>query len=56
MLSTGLHFASESTPPADYTHGGLTNDSLSYTRKLHHIDGRDPPGLSSVLLFPANWL
>ena len=27
---------------ADYTQGGLTNDSLSYTRKLHHIDGRDP--------------
>jgi molecular chaperone IbpA len=27
--------------PADYTQGGLTNDSLSYTRKLHHIDGRD---------------
>src|SRR6202167_6014937 len=26
---------------ADYTQGGLTNDSLSYTRKLHHIDGRD---------------
>jgi hypothetical protein len=27
---------------ADYTQGGLTNDSLSYTQKLHHIDGRDP--------------
>ncbi len=27
---------------ADYTQGGLTNDTLSYTRKLHHIDGRDP--------------
>ena len=26
---------------ADYTQGGLTNDRLSYTRKLHHIDGRD---------------
>ena len=26
---------------ADYTQGGLTNDTLSYTRKLHHIDGRD---------------
>jgi hypothetical protein len=26
---------------ADYTQGGLTNDPLSYTRKLHHIDGRD---------------
>ena len=26
---------------ADYTQGGLTNDSLSYTRKLHRIDGRD---------------
>jgi hypothetical protein len=26
---------------ADNTQGGLTNDSLSYTRKLHHIDGRD---------------
>lgn len=27
---------------ADWTQGGLTNDRLSYTRKLHHIDGRDP--------------
>jgi hypothetical protein len=27
---------------ADYTQGGLTNEPLSYTRKLHHIDGRDP--------------
>src|ERR1700722_5527196 len=27
---------------ADYTQGGLTNDRLSYTRKLHHVDGRDP--------------
>jgi hypothetical protein len=26
---------------ADYTQGGLTNDRLSYIRKLHHIDGRD---------------
>ena len=26
---------------ADYTQGGLTNEPLSYTRKLHHIDGRD---------------
>ena len=26
---------------ADYTQGGLTNDTLSYTLKLHHIDGRD---------------
>jgi hypothetical protein len=26
---------------AYYTQGGLTNDTLSYTRKLHHIDGRD---------------
>ena len=25
-----------------YTQDGLTNDTLSYTRKLHHIDGRDP--------------
>jgi hypothetical protein len=36
---------------ADYTQGGLTNDSLSYTRKLHHIDGRDPsiaPPRSSI--------
>ena len=23
------------------TQGGLTNDRLSYLRKLHHIDGRD---------------
>lgn len=27
---------------ADWTQGGLTNDRLSDTRKLHHIDGRDP--------------
>ena len=27
---------------ADYTQGGLTNEPLSYTRQLHHIDGRDP--------------
>ena len=26
---------------ADYTQGSLINDPLSYTRKLHHIDGRD---------------
>ena len=33
---------------ADYTQGGLTNDRLSYTRKLHHIDGRDPLGWRRV--------
>src|SRR5271156_5052525 len=33
---------------ADYTQGGLTNDPLSYTRKLHHIDGRDRPRPTST--------
>ena len=26
---------------ADYTQGSLTNEPLSYTRRLHHVDGRD---------------
>ncbi len=28
-------------PLADYTQGSLTNEPLSYTRRLHHVDGRD---------------
>jgi hypothetical protein len=35
---------------ADYTQGGLTNASLSYTRKLHHIDGRDPPNTARQIM------